>query len=78
MLSIFFKNDKLPIIDWHVGEVFPIFPVDVLDAIVMVQADGHELEHIYEKTNWVRIPRPVVKWFGDDAKFIVANLLDLR
>jgi hypothetical protein len=41
----------------------------------MVQADGDELEEIKNKIE--NIPFTVgrvQRWFGDDAKFIVANL----
>lgn len=57
---------------WHVGQKLNyINPLDVR----MVQADGDELEEIKNKIE--NIPFTVgrvQRWFGDDAKFIVANL----
>jgi hypothetical protein len=61
-------------IDWHVGESNPVKYFE-LEDVVVVQADGHELELI---ASWSGVPIPkdrrVVRWFGDTAKFIVANL----
>lgn len=44
--------------------------------ILSAQADGHELEHIWQHTTGLPDAKGnrVVKWFGDHAKFIVANL----
>lgn len=72
-------------LSWHVGE--KLKPNDILDAssviastiedVVMVQADGDELDYIIDKFG-IAAMRPknsnVVKWYGDIAKFIVGNL----
>jgi len=45
------------------------------DLILSVIADGPELQHILN--NFTQLPRCLSRtehrWFGDDAKFIVAN-----
>ena len=47
------------------------------EEIDYVQADGDELDYVLN--TFIYLPRPltgkpVVKWFGDDAKFIYFNL----
>lgn len=59
---------------WHVGEPMPEFDIH---RVLSVQADNDELDHIMYK--FPNLPmckggRRVVTWFGDHAKFIVANL----
>jgi hypothetical protein len=49
------------------------------ELVTEVQADGDELTHVEWKFNNLPMPKvitghTVVRWFGDDAKFIVANL----
>lgn len=60
---------------WHVGKFLPIASEDV-KHIKEVQADGDELEYI--KNNFSHMPvnvnRRVNRWFGEMARFIVANL----
>lgn len=60
-------------VQWHVGE--PIPEVDIL-RVVAVNADGDELQYIISR--FPNLPycnhRGLVQWFGDHAKFIVANL----
>jgi hypothetical protein len=60
---------------WHVGQPNPINFHNV-NKVVEVQADGDEL--LFIATQFRNIPmalKPsVVRWFGDDAKFIAANL----
>ena len=70
---------------WHVGSGIPI-RYDEICAIQEIQADGDELYHIvkqYRNGQWggndtYSIPVPaknkVVRWFGDFAKTIAANL----
>lgn len=47
-----------------------------LRTVIEVQADGHELKHIHEL--FTNLPYSkcggVVRWFGDHAAFIAANL----
>ncbi len=68
---------------WHVGEsrptTFSMVALEHPDTYYVVQADGDELAHIVEGSD---LPFPIhadqngpVSWFGDDAKFIIANLL---
>ena len=59
---------------------------DLTTDYLIIQADGHELTHILN--TFVNIPKLtidskkidnisrgyVMRWFGDDAKFIIANL----
>lgn len=62
-------------IPWHVGEELKLTPIDIR-YVLEVQADGDELQAVYEKFDniptsaWNR----VVRWYGDHAKFIAANL----
>lgn len=64
---------------WHVDDALP-FPSSNVEFVVEVQADGHELELIlfrYPGLPHVLRDIPgskVQRWFGDQAKFIVANL----
>lgn len=56
---------------WEGDSINHINPFDVRE----VQADGDELQIIQEQfTNTPMSKNRVVRWFGDDAKFIVANL----
>lgn len=44
------------------------------DRIAYVQADGHELERIRATmTNLPMSTAQVVRWYGDDARFIYGN-----
>ena len=57
-----------------------------MDSISSLQADGQELEHIWNQYGQntyagqivysipIPIDKPVVTWFGDIAKTIIANL----
>ena len=56
----------------HIGENSIGSPVE---DISMVQLDGHELEYVREQMLNVRMHKQkrVVKFYGDDAKFIAAN-----
>lgn len=50
--------------------------VEYEDKVLEIQADGDELEVIYD--SFANLPRPtkqrVVRWFGETAAFIVHNL----
>lgn len=62
---------------WYVGKDNPVSFHEVYD-VMEVQADGDELLHIFH-CNPILMPQyssSVIRWFGDDAKFIVANLLN--
>ena len=73
MLTITSKRDKEMIV--HVGQQFYMRKDDV-HHVIMVQADDDELQYIYAHFNF-SIPQvidaKVVRWFGDDAKFIAGN-----
>ncbi len=60
--TVWYVNDNRPAINFH----------DVEE----IQANGHELHHIYRR--FENIPATVgvsvVHWYGDTAKFIVSNL----
>lgn len=61
---------------WHVGGK-PLDNTADPDKTIMVQADGHELEAICNQFTGLPkggVRQRVVKWYGDMAKFIVANL----
>lgn len=72
---IFIDEDKA---EWKVGQNFPW----VIERIREIQADGDELEHIRDlflNRGQYTIPMPFrtmksVRWWGDIAKTIVANL----
>ncbi len=72
--------------EWHVGEKNPI-NFGETSMISEIQVDGHELQHIQDQycgqvaamtTRVYSIPMPsnkrVIRWFGDIAQTIVANL----
>lgn len=70
---------------WHVRRGFDrVSRSDLsftMDEVLEVQADGDELMEILNKA--VNLPqRPascrVQNWFGDDAKWIVANIITSR
>lgn len=74
------KDEIQPVIQWHVGSELPKVDINQIDYI---QADGDELFHIiqlfkFRSTDTFTIPIPfdkrVVKWYGDIAKTIIANL----
>ena len=58
---------------WHVGEKMP----DVETVTKRVQADGDELRTIRDQITGIPFSNAsgVQKWFGDDARFIVSNLV---
>lgn len=57
---------------WHVNSSVPVRAQDVIE----VQADGDELDYIRSRVTMNNDSnRRVIRWFGDDAKFIVANAL---
>jgi hypothetical protein len=79
-LIVGYENSSLDRYDvyLYVGEgrikenISDIFGVE---AHLMVQADGHELELIKRQfTNIPMTANRVVRWQGDDAKFIINNI----
>ncbi len=66
------RKDK-PDLHWHIGESVED---NLIHDIWMVQADGDEL--VYIETRFINLRNVrrtrVVRWYGDDAVFIVGNL----
>lgn len=71
MLIVTLKNGTSKA--WHVGSPRPLVHINDVDS---VQADGDELQYIMD--NFSSLPmvkgRWVVRWHGDDAKFIFDHL----
>jgi hypothetical protein len=67
-------------IEWHLGQKLKLY-VEEINEIHMVQADGDELEHIL--SNFKNLPavaptyKRVVRWWGNDAKFIASNIIEV-
>jgi predicted amidohydrolase len=54
---------------YHIGQSLPDG-----DEVIQIQADGDELDHIYNTFSNIPVARKrVVNYFGDMAKFIVEN-----
>lgn len=65
-------------IRWHVGERFPVLSSSFIDEFVkFVQADGDELDYLRNADLYftMRLRLSSAVFFGDHAKFIVANVL---
>jgi len=61
-------------LSWYVGGDSPMSAFRH-DDIEKITADGDELEKIRAEITGIPMSKSrVVTWFGDDAKFIVANL----
>jgi hypothetical protein len=63
---------------WHVGDKLRF---DNVSNIVEIQADGDELELVQALCKNLRNINDcarVKRWFGDEAKFIAANVLHLK
>lgn len=73
MMYITLEGERLAR-EWHVGEPSPIEHQDAC-GVTEVQADGDELLHVIDLFAGIPVrERRVLRWFGDDAKFIAANL----
>ncbi len=58
------------IVQAHIGPQIDLYP----DQAIIVQADGHELEHIEQHIHGIPMHNGrVVTWYGDHAKFIAYN-----
>ena len=76
-------NCVIKVLDWKVGEKSPLDDSNVTIYFVEeVQASDRELMYIMEKTKNLPLipnvafhPLKFVSWFGDDAKFIAANVV---
>ena len=73
-MSLTIKTPTLRI-TWRIGDALPILFAMAQENITSISADGEELDHI--KINFDNLPMPafrrIVFWYGDTAKFIVAN-----
>ena len=84
MLYIVYREPgrQIPtVMSWHVGDVLPFDFRDHVQEVTEVQADGDELQLILDQATGLPMvnrignyPR-VQHWYGDHAKWIVANLL---
>lgn len=83
MLAIKFKDSEGFEEEWHIGEPCPI-GIDSIEDVSMIQADGHELQHILDQyysleTSNSTIPSiqrvRVMRWCGSIAQTIIANLI---
>lgn len=63
-------------LSWHVGEsVEDLHEAAENDRVAFIQADGDELARINASMSLPRTSnRNIVIWYGDDARFIAANL----
>lgn len=65
-------------LSWNIGQkLFEGKFHDLANSVVEIQADGDELDYIlvhFENIPIVDNQRVVVRYFGDHAKFICANL----
>lgn len=63
------------LVEWHIGGE-KLGDVVMGEFVFTVQADGDELAKILQKVEGIRKVRHqnVVRWTGDDARFIVENL----
>lgn len=69
-MALYIEYNYGPDSEYHIGK-----KVIGLDEIKMLQADGDELDHI--RKTFVNIPMTnsrVVRWFGETATFIAANI----
>jgi len=64
--------------EWHMGNSSPISHEQVRD-VVEIQADGDELELIEDEMGDTVLMHGgrVVRWFGDDARFIMGRIHQL-
>jgi hypothetical protein len=60
---------------WHIGEKLPFSPKDV-KSVIEIQADGDELNAIVDQGLFdiYGIEKQVLRFFGDQARFIIGNL----
>lgn len=71
-LTIVFQNGQN--VNWHVGQPNPMELYAAI-SVAAVCADGHELEKIKAEIGGIPTAKKrVVMYYGDDAKFIAANL----
>lgn len=82
MFSIMNRNGKI-IIEAHVGQTNTGFHLSFAEtlAVEVVQADGDELlsllNHFGDTIRTPPVGCRVPRWFGDEARFIAANLYKL-
>lgn len=69
-------------VEFHIGKKLRNFDLkteqfdDPVESVVSVQADCDELDFVLSNVSGIlRCKARVQTWYGDDAKFIVKNLL---
>ena len=68
-------GEKIAITDWHSGGAKLSDAIKDISLVIIVRADGDELELIRSRISGIRMANNrVVHWVGDDARFIVENL----
>lgn len=72
--------------DWHLGQPLvgshrlkfepqPVVYYEAVWTIIEIQVDGDELAAVIAAELLPFVPKlPVIRWFGETAQFIVANL----
>ena len=73
MLYIVFDSSQ-PEKEWHVGQNLNLDKEEIFH-VVMVQADGRELQLVLSQVLGLNPRKHVVQFFGDQAKWIVANIV---
>lgn len=65
-------NNKYSCAHFEIGQSTSAVPIDLIES---VWADENELYFIFREFTGIsmRLNTSTVKWFGDDARFIVAN-----
>ena len=77
MLTIFAVHNNQHIVkEWMIADSSPL-NLHQFDSVKNIQVDGDELDYVYSRFPSLCMVRNAksVKWFGDDAKFIVGNLV---
>lgn len=71
---------------WHVGEELCLSDNDIATDVTYIQADGDELSFFLSTLGTgitpagmfsTGIPRNIIKWYGDMARFILGNACTL-
>lgn len=73
---LYIELPELQSATWHTGEPCPV-PFANIKNVEEIQADGGELELILRVCQNIPVATTtnVMRWFGDDARFIVANVV---
>lgn len=78
-MALYIKVLNYQTIEWHVGEKINSSKLPQSKRewdCMVVQADGDELEYVLRTFKGIRsCDNRVIRWAGDDATFIVSNLM---